>query len=87
MSVEIEFDSSGFRELLYSQSLRNQLFNTAKRIKEEANASVEDSKGFGQYVKSGDFGGGRWIAGVYAKDDKATAAESERQVLSKAVHE
>lgn len=88
MSVEItiEFNSPGFREILFSEGTKNLVTSAAQKIQAEANAAVSKSKGFSVRTYGGGYGGGRWIASVTAIDRAAAAAEAESQVLSKAVH-
>lgn len=89
MSIEItniEFISPGFREILYSEGVKNAVASVAQKIQAEANGAVSNSKGFRANTYSGGYGGGRWIASVTSIDRAAAAAESEHQVLSKAVH-
>ena len=62
------------------------LSSVAEKIRAEANAGVTNSLGFSANTWEGGYGGGRWVASVTSLDRTAYAAESERQVLSKAVH-
>ena len=86
VDIQIEFISKGFRDILFSDGVKNAVTSAAERIQAEANAGVSDSEGFSMNVRGIGYGGGRWGAFVSAKDQKANAAESENQVLTKAVH-
>lgn len=85
--IKIEFISSGFREILEGDGVHQLVTDTATRIQQEANAGIdEESEGFSVDVWEGNYGGGRWIGSVTSQDRAAAAAQSEYQVLSKAVH-
>lgn len=84
--ITIEFISSGFRDILFSDGVKNAVTSAAQTIQAEANAGVSNSKGFSANTYGGGYGGGRWVASVTSIDKAAAAAESESQVLSKAVH-
>ena len=84
--ISIEFNSAGFREILFSDGVKSLVTSAAEKIQSEANASVTNSEGFSANTYEGGFGGGRWIASVTSIDKAAATAESERQVLSRAVH-
>lgn len=84
--ITIEFISSGFREILFSDGVKSAVTSASQKIQAEANAAVSNSKGFSANTYGGGYGGGRWIASVTSIDRAAAAAESEHQVLSKAVH-
>lgn len=86
VEIQIEFISAGFREILFSDGTESAVDAVAKRIQAEANAGVTNSKGFSANTWKGGYGGGRWVASVTSQDSAATTAESENQVLSKAVH-
>ena len=84
---KIEFDSDGFREILLSEGMKEQVESAVERIQSEANAGItEDSEGFSVDVIQGGYGGGRWVGFVSAIDSAAAIAESENKVLSGAVH-
>lgn len=84
--INIEFISNGFRQILFSDGVKEVVTSAAEAIQNEANAGVTDSEGFSMNVRGIGYGGGRWGAFVSAKDQKANAAESENQVLTRAVH-
>lgn len=84
---KIEFESKGFKDILFSSGVKDLVQSTAKRIQAEANAGIqEDSEGFSSNVVAGGYGGGRYVGFVTSLDNKAAQAESEDKVLSKAVH-
>ena len=85
--VRIEFDSNGFREVLESGGVNAIVAEKAGEIQARANANTGGFKteGFGTKVLKGRWGGGRWIAHVFALDRGARAAESENKALTKAV--
>lgn len=83
----VQFISSGFRDILFSDGVKQQVQSVADRIRQEANAGVEDgSEGFSATVIGGGYGGGRWVGFVTSIDNAAAKAESENKVLTKAVH-
>ena len=83
----IQFMSTGFRDILFSGGVKDQVQSIAGRIQQEANAGVgEDSEGFSSNVIAGGYGGGRWVGFVTAIDSSAAKAEAENKVLTKAVH-
>ena len=82
----IQFNSAGFKAILESGGVKDMVQDTANQICERANANNErGGQGFGVKVKHLGYGGGRWGAFIYAKDAKATQAESEEKALTKAV--
>lgn len=82
----IQFNSAGFKAILESDGVKDLVQDKANEICERANANNDrGGKGFGVTVKHLSYGGGRWGAYVYAKDAKATQAESEEKALTKAV--
>lgn len=88
MDVEnIQFNSAGFKALLESEDIRQLVEDTANGICDKANANNErGGQGFAVQVKHMNYGGGRWGAFVYAKDTKATQAESEEKALTRALN-
>ena len=84
--IKIEFISEGFRQILMSDGVKNAVASAAEKIQTEANSGAADSQGFSANTWVGGYGGGRYVASVTAIDRKASAAESEQQVLTKAVH-
>ena len=86
VDIHIEFFSEGFRQILLSEGTKEVVTSAAQKIQAEANSAVSDSKGFSANTWVGGYGGGRYVASVTSIDRAAAAAESENQVLSKAVH-
>lgn len=88
MSVEvyIQFNSPGFRQILLSKGVKAEVDRIATQIQTEANANVTNSTGFSKAVMYGGYGGGRYVGYVQTTDRASVIAETERQVLTKAVH-
>lgn len=86
VEVKIEFNSAGFRQILMSDGTKSAVTSAAKKIQAEANAGVTNSQGFSANTWVGGYGGGRYVASVTSIDQAAAAAESENQVLTRAVH-
>lgn len=85
--TKIEFNSQGFKDILFSPGTKELVQGVADQIQAEANAGIqEDSEGFSSNVVAGGYGGGRYVGFVTTLDNKAAQAESEDKVLSKAVH-
>lgn len=85
--TKIEFNSQGFKDILFSPGTKELVQGVADRIQAEANAGIqEDSEGFSSNVVAGGYGGGRYVGFVTSLDNKAAQAQSEDKVLSKAVH-
>ncbi len=85
--TKIEFNSQGFKDILFSPGTKELVQGVADQIQAEANAGIqEDSEGFSSNVVAGGYGGGRYVGFVTSLDNKAAQAESEDKVLSKAVH-
>lgn len=85
--TKIEFNSQGFKDILFSPGTKELVRGVADQIQAEANAGIqEDSEGFSSNVVAGGYGGGRYVGFVTSLDNKAAQAESEDKVLSKAVH-
>lgn len=85
--TKIEFNSQGFKDILFSPGTKELVQGVADKIQAEANAGIqEDSEGFSSNVVAGGYGGGRYVGFVTSLDNKAAQAESEDKVLSKAVH-
>ena len=85
--TKIEFNSQGFKDILFSPGTKELVQGVANKIQAEANAGrQEDSEGFSSNVVAGGYGGGRYVGFVTSLDNKAAQAESEDKVLSKAVH-
>ena len=84
--TNIQFNSAGFKAILESGGVKDMVQDTANQICERANANNErGGQGFGVTVKHLGYGGGRWGAYIYSKDQKAAQAESEDKALTKAV--
>ncbi len=85
--VKIQFDSNGFRQVLESGGVYALVSEKTAEIQARANANTGgfETDGFGSKVLKGYWGGGRWIAHVFALDRGARAAESENKALTKAV--
>lgn len=83
MSVRIEFNDAGFRELLNSPEVEQLVLSKAQDIADRASAECPESdEGFRAHsVKAGT----RWIAFAGTTDDATVAAEAENKVLSRAV--
>lgn len=85
--TKIEFNSQGFKDILFSPGTKELVQGVADKIQAEANAGIqEDSEGFSSNVVAGGYGGGRYVGFVTSIDNNAAQAESEDKVLSKAVH-
>lgn len=85
--TKIEFNSQGFKDILFSPGTKELVQGVADQIQAEANAGIqEDSEGFSSNVVAGGYGGGRYVGFVTSIDNNAAQAESEDKVLSKAVH-
>lgn len=85
--VNIQFFSSGFKAILESDGVKDLVETEANKICEKANANNDrGGKGFAVQVKHMNYGGGRWGAFVYAKDTKASQAESEDKALTRAIN-
>ena len=85
--TKIEFNSQGFKDILFSPGTKELVQGVANKIQAEANAGIqEDSEGFSSNVVAGGYGGGRYVGFVTSTDKASAQAESEDKVLSKAVH-
>ena len=85
--TKLEFNARGFKDILFSPGVKNEVQEIANRIQAEANSGVaEDSEGFSANVVAGGYGGGRYVGHVTSIDQVAAEAEAENKVLSKAVH-
>lgn len=86
MSTRIVFNSEGFREILLSEGCHDLVTNVTEEIADKANANNDrGGNGFNASTQVGGYGGGRWIGFVTATDNKATAAQSEDQALTRAL--
>ena len=86
MSTRIVFNSEGFREILLSEGCHNLVTSVTEEIAEKANANNDrGGNGFRSSTQVGGYGGGRWIGFVTATDNKAAAAQSEDQALTRAL--
>ena len=86
MSTRIVFNSEGFREILLSEGCHDLVTSVTEEIADKANANNErGGNGFNASTQVGGYGGGRWIGFVTATDNKAAAAQSEDQALTRAL--
>lgn len=86
MSTRIVFNSEGFREILLSEGCHDLVQNVTDEIAEKANSNNDrGGNGFNASTQVGGYGGGRWIGFVTATDNKAAAAQSEDQALTRAL--
>ena len=86
MSTRIVFNSEGFREILLSEGCHDLVTNVTEEIADKANANNDrGGEGFRSSTQVGGYGGGRWIGFVTATDNKAAAAQSEDQALTRAL--
>ena len=86
MSTRIVFNSEGFREILLSEGCHNLVTSVTEDIAAKANANNDrGGNGFSSSTEVGGYGGGRWIGFVTATDNKAAAAQSEDQALTRAL--
>ena len=86
MSTRIVFNSEGFREILLSEGCHELVTNVTEEIADKANANNDrGGTGFNASTQVGGYGGGRWIGFVTATDNKAAAAQSEDQALTRAL--
>ena len=82
---DITFISAGFKQILESEGVRDLVQELADGICDRANANY-GGDGFGVSVKHLNYGGGRVGAFIYAKDADAAKAQSEDQVLTRAIN-
>ena len=86
MSTRIVFNSEGFRDILLSDGCHELVQSVTDEIAEKANANNDrGGNGFNASTQVGGYGGGRWIGFVTATDNKAAAAQSEDQALTRAL--
>ena len=86
MSTRIVFNSEGFREILLSEGCHDLVTSVTEEIADKANANNDrGGEGFNASTQVGGYGGGRWIGFVTATDNKAAAAQSEDQALTRAL--
>ena len=84
--TRIEFISEGFRQILLSEGCRNIVEQTTQEIADKANGNnTRGGNGFVATTQVGGYGGGRYIGFVTASDNKASAAQSEDQALTRAL--
>lgn len=85
--MDIQFISAGFKAILESDGVKDLVETEANKICEKANANNDrGGKGYAVQVKHMNYGGGRWGVFIYAKDTKATQAESEEKALTRAIN-
>lgn len=86
MSTRIVFNSEGFREILLSEGCHDLVTSVTEEIADKANANNDrGGNGFNASTQVGGYGGGRWVGFVTATDNKAAAAQSEDQALTRAL--
>ena len=91
MSIRLEFNSDGFKELLCSDGIQGVVESAAAGIQARANANAnlsEKSSGYYMRMAQGTkakYADGRWLGFVGATDHETLVAESEHQALTKAV--
>ena len=89
MSIRIEFNSDGFRQLLNSSEVTAMIDGQVAAVKGRADAGMSggETKGFnGRTVKGYGRASERWIGVVGTSDLATMIAESEQKTLTKAVH-
>ena len=85
-NVRIKFIPEGFRQILLSEGCHNIVEETTQDIADKANGNnSRGGDGFRATTQVGGYGGGRWIGFVTASDNKASAAQSEDQALTRAL--
>lgn len=86
MAMRLQFNSNGFRQILLSEGTRNVVEQTTAEICEKANGNnTRGGEGFRATVQVGGYGGGRYMGFVTAIDEKASAAQSEDNALTRAL--
>ena len=87
--IKIDFISSGFREILMSEGLRDVVQSATDQIADRANSEIGGDGYKADVVQSprmsGYSNGGRWVGFVRAEDREAMEAEAENKTLSRAV--
>lgn len=85
--IEIEWNHSGFEQILCSAGTMAQVQAATNKIRSQANANNHrGGTGFGSGTRLGKaFGSQRALGFVYTTDRKSKIAESEDKALSKAV--
>ncbi len=81
MSVRLEFNSDGFRELLNSPEVEQLVLEQAQQIADRASAEVE-GEGYRAHSRKA---GTRYIAFAGTTDNESVVQEAENKVLSRAV--
>lgn len=85
-SMHIKFISSGFRDILHSDGVRDQVNSIGQDIKSRADSAIgEESSGYSCKTWIGSYGGGRWVTSVTTTDGASIRAEAEHNALSGAV--
>lgn len=87
MSIRLEFNSDGFKEVLCSSGVHSVVESASAGIQARANANANltgDSSGYYMRTVQGS-AAGRWLGFVGATDHETLVAESEHQALTKAV--
>jgi len=89
MSIRLEFNSEGFKELLCSPEIQAEVESAAKGVQARATQLAnlsEKSTGFYMRTVLGT-SAGRWLGFVGGTDHEALVAQSEYKVLNKAVND
>lgn len=85
--MRIKFISAGFKSILSSEGVANEVRNIASRI--AANANANNERGGEGFVASdiwhAGYGGGRVACSVFTTDVRSRIAEAEDKALSRAV--
>lgn len=88
MSIRLEFNSDGFKELLCSPEIQSVVEETSTMIQTRATANAnlsENSTGYYMRTVQGATAG-RWLGFVGATDHESLIGESEYKALTKAVN-
>lgn len=84
MSVRIEWNNQGFKDILQGSEVQQLVLNQAEDIANRANSSISGaSEGFRAHAVKAP---SRWISFVGTTDQETIVAESENKVLSRAVN-
>lgn len=80
---KIEFNSAGFRALLFSEGVKDLVQKTTDDIAARANANANG--GFEARIRKGGYGGGRYIGFITTAEPSAIRAEAEDKALTRAI--
>ena len=76
---KIEFNSQGFKDILFSPGTKELVQGVADQIQAEANAGIQgESEGFSSNVVAGGYGGGRYVGFVTTLDNKAPRRQNPK---------